>query len=402
MPPRPPCLTGRERWKAATLALGLATVPGMASHSSPRPPNAKRSNLPGFLGSLAPKQLAAIGGVIVIILGVVIGILVSGGSGPKTAARPPVTVAPLAGNRCPLTDQPVASVPQRPALAVKVGNEPQGARPQSGLNEADIVYDTPAEGFIMRYVAVFQCNNVSSIGPVRSVRWVDWHILRSFINPILAFAGGINPDVNTVMGLTWAYPANLLEGGQAAGHRISSRVAPDNLYTNTSGLYGLFPKVTAAPSPVFTYTAALPSGATPATSLKINYSGGTDVLWKWDASTNSYVHTYAGQTDIDALTNQPVSTTNIVVQIVHYTLGPYAESTGGSGDVQSVTQGSGKGYILRNGQSIPVTWHRHSLIDPTTYTDASGKSVGLAPGRTWVELVPNSTASAASAFAISQ
>ena len=89
-------------------------------------------------------------------------------------------VAAVAGPRCPLTDAPapgVKTIPDRPALLVKIGNEPDGARPQSGLNEADIVFDTPAEGFIMRYVAVYQCKNAPIIGPTRSVRWVDWNMV---------------------------------------------------------------------------------------------------------------------------------------------------------------------------------------------------------------------------------
>ena len=328
-----------------------------------------------------------------IVIAAVVVIATRGTNKPSGGSASTVTQPGLSSGDCPLTDLPAAGgVPNRPALAVKIGNEPQGARPQSGLNEADIVYDTPAEGFIMRYVAVFQCNNVTSIGPVRSVRFVDWHILRTFIHPILAFAGGINPNLNAVQSLGWLAPANLLSGAQAAGTRISSRVPPDNLYTSTAGLYGLFPKAGGAPPPVFSYSSATPAGATPATALMIDFSQGTDVQWKWNAAGNDWLHTYQGQQDVDALTNAPVSTTNIVVQVVHYVLGPYAESTGGSGDVESQTIGSGPGWVLRNGTSIKVTWHRKNLIDPTTYTDANGSEVKLAPGRTWVEIVPNTTA----------
>jgi hypothetical protein len=294
---------------------------------------------------------------------------------------------------------PGGKVPARPALAVKIGNEPEGARPQSGLNEADIVYDTPAEGGIMRYVAVYQCHSASSIGPTRSVRWVDWHILQAFGHPILAFAGGIDPDVNTVDILGWLQPADLLAGAQGAGVRISSRVPPDNLYTSTAGLWALA-KTATAPPPVFSYTASLPALAKPASALTIDFSPGTDVVWKWDAQHDVWLHTYGGVADVDALTNQPVVTTNIVVEIVHYSFGPYAESPGGSGDVESQTVGSGSGYVLRGGKVIKITWHRPSLSAPTTFTDANGERVGLAPGRTWVELVLDTTADTPGALII--
>jgi hypothetical protein len=306
-----------------------------------------------------------------------------------TTSVPARTVA-----RCPLTDLPAPSsiVPDRPALAVKIGNEPEGARPQSGLNEADVVYDTPAEGFVMRYIAVYQCTNAASIGPTRSLRWVDWHIMAAYGHPILAFAGGINPDVDTVMSLGWLHPADLLEGAQAAAHRIASRVPPDNLYTSTAALYGLFPHVTGPPAPVFDFTRSLPASASRIASFGVNFSYDTDVVWKWDAAAGAWLHTYSGVPDVDALTGQPVTATNVVVEIVHYTIGPYIESPGGSGDIESQTVGSGAGYVLRGGKAIAVTWHRAALSRPTRFTDAAGQAVGLAPGRTWVEIVPDTVA----------
>jgi len=313
----------------------------------------------------------------------------------STAAAPQATA--LLGPRCPLTDAPapgVKTIPNRPALLVKIGNEPDGARPQSGLNEADIVFDTPAEGFIMRYVAVYQCENAPFIGPTRSVRWVDWNMVApEFVHPILAFAGGIDPNVNGVAAESGTMTgANLLEGAQEAGHRTSSRVAPDNLYTSTAALYGLFSSLHTRPVPIFNFGAKVPTDWKPAAQLAIDFSGGTDVVWKWSPSAHQWLHTYSGVPDIDASTGKQVTTTNIVVEVVSYQIGPYCESgcPGGSGDVESNLVGSGNGYVLRGGRAFAVTWHRPSVGAMTTFTDAHGAEVTLAPGRTWVEIVPDS------------
>jgi hypothetical protein len=333
--------------------------------------------------------------VLVVLIGAVIAlVVVHSNRSPKRAGAPPV-----ASNRCPLTDLPAPGgvVPRRSALLVKIGNEPEGARPQSGLNEADIVFDTPAEGFIMRYVAVYQCNDASSIGPIRSVRWVDYKMIApEFGKSILAFAGGINPNLDAVASdSAWLSGADLLVSpADAAGVRITSRVPPDNLYTSTAALYGLFKNETTAPSPIFAYSVAPSKDATPAGSITINFSAGTDVVWNWDSGTRTWLHTYSGAPDIDALTDQQVSTTNIVVEIVHYQIGPYAESEGGSGDIESDLLGSGPGYVLRNGTSVKVAWHRSDVLDGPTFTDASGGEVDLAPGRTWVEIVPDVQANA--------
>ncbi len=372
---------------------------------------------------LKRNQLIAVAAALVVVLAVGLGVGLSGGGKPVAAIKGHNgTSSPPSGTRttttastipsfgpgiCPLTDTPAAGgrAPLRPALAVKIGTEPgsdpaagAGARPQSGLDEADIVYDTPTEGFLMRYMAVYQCQDASSIGPIRSVRWVDWHILRQFVHPILAFAGGILPDQHDVYSSKWILPANVIGQQAEVATQLAGRSAPDATYSSTTALYGLYPKQTTPPKPVFEYTAALPSTAKPAASLALDFSFGTDVLWRWDAATGLWDHYYFDGTnpatataDTDALSNAIVSTTNIVVQVVKYKFGPYPESPGSTGDFESNTVGEGPGMILRDGKSIDVTWHRKNLLSPMTFTDAGGQTVGLAPGRTWVELVPNTT-----------
>ncbi len=379
--------------------LGVAARIAWPTVSQRRRPHARPSR------SVIRRRRIAVGIAAAGLIAVILVVTASAGSGPSkksTTSKPSAPAHVL--SRCPLTDLPAPGghVPNRPALAVKIGNEPQGARPQSGLNEADIVYDTPAEGYIMRYVAVYQCNSASSIGPTRSVRWVDWHIMQAFGRPILAFAGGITPDVSVVQHLGWLQAADLLGNAAGAAHRISSRQPPDNLYTSTSALWAFFPHDRTPPPAVFRYGGSLPSSATPAASAAINFSPGTDVLWKWDSATSSWLHTYSGATDVDALTHKPVTTTNIVIQIVHYHFGPYAESPGSTGDVESQMVGSGRGYVLRDGKSIAVTWHRANLGSPTTFTDSAGQAVTLAPGRTWVEIVLNTTAATPGAIRISR
>lgn len=365
-----------------------------------------------WVGKTPKQKMILIGMALVVLLGFTIGIAVATGGGAKsTGAKPKPKsgahlMTGLGADKCPLTDltAPGGSPPARPALLVKIGNEPGAARPQSGLNEADIVYDTPAEGFIMRYLAVYQCQNVSLVGPTRSVRWVDYHMIaRPFESPIIAFAGGINQNQQGVASdSTWLTGMNLLDENPPVAVRTSNRFPPDNLYANTSAIYALHSKLTMPPPPVFSYSESPVKDATPASSLAINFSYGTDVVWKWDASSGRWLHTYSGSPDIDTLTNKQVSTTNIVVQIVNYKLGPYIESTGGTGDIESQMLGNGKGYVLRNGTAIKVTWHRKDELEPTTFTDAAGKTVSMAPGRTWVEIVPKVQADAAGGIVVTK
>lgn len=350
-------------------------------------------SLRSYLRSLRKGRFVVAAIIVLVVGGTVAGVVISSGH-PKPSANkvhhhttPPLT-------KCPLTDLPApgGKAPEREPLAVKIGNEPQGARPQSGLNEADIVYDTPAEGGIMRYLAVYQCETPSLVGPIRSVRWVDWHILEVFKHVELAFVAGITPNRSEVESLPFIDDADAFLHAFAY-QQSPDRQAPDATYASAATLWRQFGHH-AAPKPIFDYTTApLPKGARQAKDLAINFSGGTDVVWQWNSSTGQWVHTYSGATDIDALTNQPVTTTNIIVQVVHYNLGPYNEDPEPqSGDVESQTLGTGKGWVLRNGEEIRVTWHRASLTSPTTYTSSRGQPVDLTPGRTWVEFVLDTTA----------
>jgi hypothetical protein len=372
------------------------------------------------LASFSTKQWLFLGAIgVVLAAGVVVGVVATSGS-PRKAVLPPrvtttTTVPPapttttipqlsVAPGYCPLTDvRAPGGVPHRAALAVKIGNEPEGARPQSGLNEADIVFDTPAEGFIMRYVAVYQCQNASQIGPDRSVRWVDWHLIRQFRNPILAYAGGIGYDLNIVASLKWANAENLLGNAGGAGIRTTNRVPPDNLYTSTDALYslaGAFDKKYGPPPPIFRYSPSPAAGSTPAAAVHIDFSYDTDATWTWNAVSRSWLHSYGAGPDIDALTGTQVSTTNVVVLIVKYRFGKYAEHIGESGDFESETLGSGPGYVFRDGRAIKVTWSRQFVTEPWKFTGPNHEVVSLAPGRTWVELLPDTTAAAAGAFSI--
>ena len=117
-----------------------------------------------------------LGAVTLIVAGaLVLGACSSSHAKKKAVATTTSTTAPAV---CPLTGapSPLGTPPNRPALAVKVDNY-QAARPQSGLDDTDLVFEEPVEGGITRYVAVFQCNNATSIGPVRSARNIDIGIL---------------------------------------------------------------------------------------------------------------------------------------------------------------------------------------------------------------------------------
>src|SRR5207249_9034733 len=152
--------------------------------------------------------------VLVVALGFVGILLLTGGSakiGGITIGKKSSPTPPPAPPTCPLTGlaPKAGSVPSRPALAIKVENLP-AARPQTGLDQADIVYEEPVEAGITRFIAVFQCQEAPRVEPVRSGRLTDPDILVQFDHPLFGYAGGV-PQVKRKVIQTGLVDVNYLK-----------------------------------------------------------------------------------------------------------------------------------------------------------------------------------------------
>jgi hypothetical protein len=300
------------------------------------------------------------------------------------------TAAPVAVATCPLTGTPVPGggpVPQRVALAVKIDNYP-AARPQSGMDKADIVFEEPVEGAITRYAAVFQCQDAPLVGPVRSARNIDIGILGQLGTPLIAHVGGIDPVLANIE----ASPlinVDLMDYGSIQTHP-SGRVAPYDTYSSTAQLWSTHPTLTTPPQPLFTYSTKTPKG-TPVSAVTIDFSGTSDVTWKYNPATSDFLRYYNG-TSPDMLSDGVQnSAANVIVQYVQISYGPWLENSEGGLEVQAdlYPNASGVADVFRGGTEITGTWSRSSLGSPTRFLSASGAQIPLQPGQTWVELVPN-------------
>lgn len=313
---------------------------------------------------------------------------------PHAHAAPSSTTTPAVARAaiCPLTGSPVPGggrVPQRPALGVKVTNIVTG-RPQSGLNKADIIFEEPVEGGITRYVAVFQCQQASLVGPIRSARNIDIGILGEFGSPLLAHVGGIEPVIENID----ASPIINVDVGAHSTviQHVPGRYAPFDTYASTAALWGIKATDTTPPAPVFSYSNTVPSGpgVAPVTSVAIPFSSSSTVVWRFDAKLHAFLRYYATKPDVLS-TGAQETAANVVVQYVQVTYGPWIENTTGALEVQAnlYEDASGPALVFRSGVEVAGSWSRTSLGQATQFTTAGGKPISLQPGQTWVELVPN-------------
>lgn len=325
-----------------------------------------------------------------ILLVFVVSVLILAACSSKASTqRARTTTTRPAAALCPLTGAPVpggGAVPKRPALAIKVDNYP-AARPQSGLNKADIVFEEPVEGAITRYVAVFQCQQGGLVGPIRSARNIDIGILGEFGSPLLVHVGGINPVLANINNSPLVNIDLMVHG--AVEQHPPGRYAPYDTYATTTSLWNLKPNDTTVPAPVFKYSRQTPAG-TPATTVAIPFSGTSNVVWKYNPALGVYQRYYGVTPDVLA-NGQQNSAANVVVQFVHIYYGPWLENSEGGLEVQAnlYQSASGNAEIFRNGVEIAGTWQRNGLGVPTQFLNAQGQTITLNPGTTWVELVPD-------------
>ena len=295
----------------------------------------------------------------------------------------------LLGARCPLSGEPApgGKIPQRPALAVEVDNYPT-ARPQRGIQNADIVFEQPVESFITRWVVVFQCQQSSLVGDIRSARYMDFGILSQLSDPIYAHAGAIIPDENALAASKRLINVDVLSGSYSnLIQHLPGRYAPYDTFASTSALWGLYPNDKTPPRPLFSYSSTVPKGI-PATNIHDPISSYADIGWQYDAQTKKYLLSYSGTPAMLANGSQ-ISAANVVVQLVNIYYGPYVEDAEGAFGVRAHFLGSGPLLVFRNGVEIKGTWKRSSETSPTQLLSSSGSTIKLQPGLTWVEITPS-------------
>ncbi len=340
---------------------------------------------------------------IVSVIALSSALLVScGSSGHQPSAEPTTTTSAAPAALCPLTETPApgGEVPDRPALTIKVDNyslgpAPAEARPQSGLDYADVIFEEQVEGSITRYAAVFQCQNApAEVGPVRSARWTDIQMLSQLGHPILVHVGGIAPVLDLI-GESDLVNVDLIDNPQLETHP-AGRYAPYDTYTTTQAIWAQEQQLTTPPAPIFAFASTVPSGES-VTQLHLDWSGTSDIYWRWDSATRTWLRFYnVGSTtapDIqpdvlaDGVQNQAQ---NVIVQDVNLTYGPWLENSEGGLEAEShILDSSGKVYVFRNGKMIVGTWSAGAAGTPTKYLNAAGQPIALQPGRTWVEIYPN-------------
>jgi hypothetical protein len=272
----------------------------------------------------------------------------------------------------------------RRVIAVMVENHPE-SRPQSGLAEADLVYEAVAEGGITRFIAVYQTKEAQSIGPVRSAR--DYFaVLTDELGALYAHVGGSDEVLDQ---LKRGIYKNLSDANEYYNEnyfqRITSRAAPHNVYTSIAKLKSLAEHRQYGQEANFSpwkFKDDSPASST-ASRIDMEFSlPGFNVAYEYDRGSNGYKRLLAGKAHMDAATRQQITAKNVVVQFVKVTPIPNDPKL----RVDIAVYGTGKAVVFQDGRAIKAAWKKEGAARTRYYTE-QGEEISFNRGSTWVELV---------------
>ncbi len=313
---------------------------------------------------------------------------------PRGTATPTPTPAATAIPTPELLFSPLTGLPiskealARRVVAVKIDNAP-GARPQSGLGEAGVVYEHETEGSVTRYTAFFLDSELDQVGPIRSARFVDRDLVQQF-DALFAHVGGSPPVLEDLRSSSAADMDEFFYPSNSPYERITNRSSPFNVYLNLNRLRAAgsarhedqrkidswdFYRDPHDIGPLRSIT--VPRGPRTAYQVEYNYQ---PIAGRWQ-------RTLGGTTDIDLATDKALTVENVVIQHVEIQVSQFIEDSLGNLSLVIPTVGSGPATVFRDGLRFDGTWERREVEDVTQFRSLRGGRLQLRPGRTWVHLL---------------
>jgi hypothetical protein len=269
-------------------------------------------------------------------------------------------------------------------LAVKI-DDSVSARPQIGIDRADIVYIEQVEGGLTRLATIFSSEIPTLIGPIRSARISDIEILAQYGRVVFAYSGAQSKLLPVISA------ANLNDyGAQRQSPTIytrdESRTSPTNMVLRADLL---LEKVRSDGREIATSRSVgwnfgdLPIGGTAITEAKLSWPAASYEV-KWSKEESRWLIFNNGVANMSASGVQHGPTT-FLIQNVEILPSEYGDKFGGV-TPYSKTIGSGTGFVLRDGKYFPATWSRPDELSGTTWLAQDCLELPFARGQIWIAL----------------
>lgn len=296
----------------------------------------------------------------------------------EESAEPPLYTFPLTGEEA-------EEAPSHRMLAVMINNHSK-ARPQSGLNHADVVYEFLAEGPITRFLALYHSHIPEVAGPVRSAR--KYYIETAKAHDALYVYHGAANFIEEDLRAGWVDNLNgaYYDDDGFLFKRESFRNAPHNSYALLTNAHEVAKRNNIDSEKEhewldFYSEEELGSiTGNPANQVDVRYYDNLNVSYTYDEATNTYARSADGQPSTDLETGNQLTFSNVLI----YETGHQVIDDAHRRAIDR--ESGGKGYLIQNGVAQEIEWRgENGLMLP--YID--GNQAKLVPGKTWINIIPN-------------
>lgn len=279
----------------------------------------------------------------------------------------------------PLTGLPTkADAPDKPVMVVKVDNT-SSARPQVGVDGADLVVEELVEGGMTRLAGFYYSKHPKLVGPVRSMRDSDVGIVSPVKGKLVASGGA----PGTKKRIDEAGIDVLTEGG-AGFSRDGSRTAPYNLMVDLADAADELDSAD-APDAYLPFDDVKLKRGKKVDSFGVTFSGSSTT--QWDPTKGGWVRANAPVSPRDDFVANNVLVLSVEVGDAGY-LDP-----GGNPVPETKFTGEGKAMLFSNGRMVRGTWSKEDFDSPLELETKSGKSLAVPAGHTFIELTPKKSGS---------
>lgn len=306
----------------------------------------------------------------------------------------PLGINPLTG-----LPYPTEEAQDRRNLIVKISNWPPKVRPQSGVNQADLVYEYEAEGGVTRFAAIYRNNAPDTVGSVRSARLIDIELI-SMYAALLAYSGTSGPiheiyrnaNYRSLL-LSPSFGDDCLKAGFCRDESLRARGYEHTLFVDTRKLWEL---ASARNINIgyralgFTFALQPDAGGEAAADIYTNWYNRTDIRWQYDAASGRYLRYADGAAHVDAADGSQLWADNLIfLQVAHYPR-PDLFTPGSLDESYEVAlRNQGRAYVLRDGNFYRGYWRRFSANRGEALSLVYGNEdpIMLKPGRSWVTVM---------------
>lgn len=272
--------------------------------------------------------------------------------------------------------------PELPGAFLVMIDNHNKARPQSGLEHADLVYEILAEGGITRYLGIFYHEKAEKIGPVRSARYYFVQLAKGYNAPY-AHAGGNQDALAMIVNLKIKDIDEIYNAGSYFW-RDKKRKMPHNLYTSTDLLIKGAKNRGLELTPLKGFLQGTNINEKPhEKDIELNYSiGRYSYIVSWHFNGKQYERKINQAPHL--MENKALIVADNVFVLTAKTREVIKEEL--ESEIELIGKGSALYFV--EGKYTKGYWEKKSATAEMNFFTEEGQPIKAKSGKTWIQVIP--------------